>query len=84
MASIKSFRTVQQMQPLLISTISSREVSIRSPSIPSDQNSFSTIAIFLSGNSRRMLFRSVVFPDQRNPVRIVMGIECDICKILKG
>ncbi len=74
MASIKSFRTVQHMQPFESSMSSSVDFSIRSPSIPADQNSFSTTAIFFPFEFLRIWLRSVVFPLQRKPVSIVIGI----------
>ena len=70
----RSPRTVQQMQPLFISTICSL-VSVTSISLstPSWPNSFSMTAIFWPCCSDRMRLSSVVLPAPRNPVNTVTG-----------
>ena len=74
--STRSWRTVQQMQPFIISMTSS-SVSvlsfglIKASSIPTSPNSFSITAIFLPCCAVRMWFSSVVLPEPRKPVRIV-------------
>jgi hypothetical protein len=47
---------------------------INEPSIPTSPNSFSITANFMPWSSERIRFRSVVFPDPRNPVISVIGI----------
>src|SRR4051812_46528009 len=70
---IKSPRTVQQMQPLFISTICSSVRSRISPSTPLSPNSFSITAILWPWSSFRMRLSSVVLPAPRKPVRMVTG-----------
>src|SRR5262245_25797099 len=70
---IKSPRTVQQMQPLFISTICSSPVSMMSLSTPISPNSFSITAMRWPWSSLRIRLSSVVLPLPRNPVRIVTG-----------
>ena len=70
---IRSPRTVQQMQPLFISTICSSLFSMISLSTPTSPNSFSITAIFLPWSSLRMRLSSVVLPAPRKPVRMVTG-----------
>ena len=70
----RSCRTVQQMQPFIISMISSSACILvfflrRSSSIPTSPNSFSITANFLPCCCVRMWFKRVVFPDPKNPVR---------------
>ena len=74
----RSPRTVQQMQPLFISKISSWLSYFRplfwrtsSSSIPTSPNSFSMIASFLPWFSLRMRFSRVVLPEPRKPVMSV-------------
>mmetsp|Transcript_27539 Transcript_27539/g.68459 ORF Transcript_27539/g.68459 Transcript_27539/m.68459 type:complete len:202 (-) Transcript_27539:17-622(-) len=73
---MRSPRTVQQMQPLFISKMSS-VVLYRSftsaSSTPTSPNSFSITAIFLPWFAVRMWLRRVVLPAPRKPVRIVTG-----------
>ena len=74
----KSWRTVQQMQPFIISMISS-SACIRvfffskSSSMPTSPNSFSITANFLPCCCVRMWFSNVVLPEPRNPVSTVTG-----------
>mmetsp|Transcript_19886 Transcript_19886/g.59330 ORF Transcript_19886/g.59330 Transcript_19886/m.59330 type:complete len:298 (-) Transcript_19886:1315-2208(-) len=76
--STRSWRTVQQMQPFIISMTSS-SVSVlsfgfmRASSIPTSPNSFSITAIFLPCWAVKMWFSSVVLPEPRKPVKIVTG-----------
>src|SRR5262249_16750656 len=70
---IRSPRTVQQMQPLFISTICSSPVSMISLSTPISPNSFSITAMRWPWSSFRIRLSSVVLPLPRNPVRIVTG-----------
>ena len=69
----RSWRTVQQMQPFIISMISS-SACIRvfffskSSSIPTSPNSFSITANFLPCCCVRMWFSNVVLPEPRKPV----------------
>src|SRR5262245_26556168 len=70
---IRSPRTVQQMQPLFISTICSCVRSRISPSTPLSPNSFSITAMRWPWSSLRMRLSRVVFPAPRNPVRMVTG-----------
>src|SRR5262245_15972957 len=70
---IKSPRTVQQMQPLFISTICSSPVSMMSLSTPISPNSFSITAMRWPWSSLRIRLSSVVLPLPRNPVRMVTG-----------
>mmetsp|Transcript_5328 Transcript_5328/g.23602 ORF Transcript_5328/g.23602 Transcript_5328/m.23602 type:complete len:231 (+) Transcript_5328:199-891(+) len=63
----RSWRTVQQMQPFIISTISSSIcvfvfLAMSASSMPTSPNSFSMIAIFLPWLLVRMWFNRVVFP----------------------
>mmetsp|Transcript_636 Transcript_636/g.2104 ORF Transcript_636/g.2104 Transcript_636/m.2104 type:complete len:325 (+) Transcript_636:625-1599(+) len=74
----RSWRTVQQMQPFIISMISSSLCIFvffwrRESSIPTSPNSFSMTAIFLPCVAVRMWFSRVVLPDPRNPVSTVTG-----------
>mmetsp|Transcript_78383 Transcript_78383/g.175683 ORF Transcript_78383/g.175683 Transcript_78383/m.175683 type:complete len:288 (-) Transcript_78383:2-865(-) len=75
--AIRSPRTVQQMQPLFISTMFSS--SAMDPpftslsSIPTSPNSFSMTAMRLPWFASRMWFRSVVLPLPRKPVRTETG-----------
>src|SRR6185295_16812069 len=70
---MRSPRTVQQMQPLFISTICSSPVSMISLSTPISPNSFSITAMRWPWSSFRIRLSSVVLPLPRNPVRIVTG-----------
>src|SRR3954471_18270856 len=70
---MRSPRTVQQMQPLFISTICSSVRSRISPSTPLSPNSFSITAILWPWSSFRMRLSSVVLPAPRKPVRMVTG-----------
>src|SRR5687767_6103893 len=70
---IRSPRTVQQMQPLFISTICSSDFSMISLSTPLSPNSFSITAMRWPWSSLRMRLSSVVLPLPRKPVRIVTG-----------
>mmetsp|Transcript_3402 Transcript_3402/g.8321 ORF Transcript_3402/g.8321 Transcript_3402/m.8321 type:complete len:218 (+) Transcript_3402:503-1156(+) len=76
--STRSWRTVQQMQPFIISMTSS-SVSvfsfgfINASSMPTSPNSFSITAIFLPCCAVRMWFNNVVLPEPRKPVKIVTG-----------
>mmetsp|Transcript_30604 Transcript_30604/g.94635 ORF Transcript_30604/g.94635 Transcript_30604/m.94635 type:complete len:293 (+) Transcript_30604:742-1620(+) len=73
----RSWRTVQQMQPFIISMSSSP--SMRSfmffissaSSMPTSPNSFSMTAMRLPCSAVRIWLRSVVFPEPRNPVKMV-------------
>jgi hypothetical protein len=74
----KSWRTVQQMQPFIISMISSSAcIRVfflrRSSSMPTSPNSFSITASFLPCCCVRMWLSNVVFPDPKNPVSTVTG-----------
>mmetsp|Transcript_86844 Transcript_86844/g.137034 ORF Transcript_86844/g.137034 Transcript_86844/m.137034 type:complete len:223 (+) Transcript_86844:663-1331(+) len=75
--AIKSPRTVQQMQPLFISTIFSSSAIdppfTRESSMPTSPNSFSMTAILLPWLTWRMWFNSVVFPLPKNPVSTETG-----------
>src|SRR5579871_4944436 len=70
---MRSPRTVQQMQPLFISKISSSVSTTRSLSMPTSPNSFSITAMRLPCRSVRMRFKRVVLPAPRYPVRMVTG-----------
>src|SRR5688500_90017 len=76
---IKSPRTVQQMQPLFISTICSSDFSMISLSTPLSPNSFSITAMRWPWSSLRMRLSSVVLPLPRKPVRIVTGTMLVSC-----
>jgi hypothetical protein len=65
MMRMRSPRTVQQMQPLFISKISSSAPTMRSLSMPTSPNSFTITANRLPCVSERMRFSSVVFPEPR-------------------
>mmetsp|Transcript_34026 Transcript_34026/g.59198 ORF Transcript_34026/g.59198 Transcript_34026/m.59198 type:complete len:228 (-) Transcript_34026:53-736(-) len=74
---MRSPRTVQQMQPLFISTMFSSS-AIDPPftklsSMPTSPNSFSIIAMRLPWCAERMWFSNVVFPLPRNPVSTETG-----------
>mmetsp|Transcript_99058 Transcript_99058/g.174757 ORF Transcript_99058/g.174757 Transcript_99058/m.174757 type:complete len:238 (-) Transcript_99058:398-1111(-) len=75
--AIRSPRTVQQMQPLFISTMfSSVRVgpsSMSASSMPTSPNSFSMTASRLPWFSFSIRFKSVVFPEPKNPVSTVTG-----------
>mmetsp|Transcript_41234 Transcript_41234/g.131023 ORF Transcript_41234/g.131023 Transcript_41234/m.131023 type:complete len:217 (+) Transcript_41234:503-1153(+) len=75
--AMRSPRTVQQMQPLFISTMFSSVVrgpaSRSSSSMPTSPNSFSMTAMRLPWFSFRMRFSNVVFPLPRKPVMTVTG-----------
>mmetsp|Transcript_14003 Transcript_14003/g.41731 ORF Transcript_14003/g.41731 Transcript_14003/m.41731 type:complete len:259 (-) Transcript_14003:56-832(-) len=76
--STRSWRTVQQMHPFIISMTSSSVCVCRlgfrsASSMPTSPNSFSITAIFLPCFALRMWFSSVVLPLPRKPVRIVTG-----------
>mmetsp|Transcript_11717 Transcript_11717/g.35631 ORF Transcript_11717/g.35631 Transcript_11717/m.35631 type:complete len:337 (+) Transcript_11717:489-1499(+) len=84
----RSWRTVQQMHPFIISMISSSDWSLvfffnRASSMPTSPNSFSMIASFLPCCSVRMWFRRVVLPEPKNPVRMVTGTRgSESCSVL--
>ena len=65
MIRMRSLRTVQQMQPLFNSKISSSESTMRSLSMPTSPNSFTITANRLPWVSERMRLSSVVFPEPR-------------------
>mmetsp|Transcript_30087 Transcript_30087/g.59747 ORF Transcript_30087/g.59747 Transcript_30087/m.59747 type:complete len:246 (-) Transcript_30087:168-905(-) len=74
----RSCRTVQQMQPFIISMISSsacmRVFFLRSSSsMPTSPNSFSITASFFPCSAVRMWLSKVVFPLPRKPVKTVTG-----------
>mmetsp|Transcript_7256 Transcript_7256/g.11842 ORF Transcript_7256/g.11842 Transcript_7256/m.11842 type:complete len:234 (+) Transcript_7256:533-1234(+) len=75
--AIRSPRTVQQIQPLFISTrFSSLRIgadSIRASSMPTSPNSFSITAIRFPWFSFKIRFSNVVFPEPRKPVKTVTG-----------
>mmetsp|Transcript_150097 Transcript_150097/g.418194 ORF Transcript_150097/g.418194 Transcript_150097/m.418194 type:complete len:238 (-) Transcript_150097:348-1061(-) len=75
--AIRSPRTVQQMQPLFISTMFSSvvrgPVSRSSSSMPTSPNSFSMTAMRFPWFSFRIRFSKVVLPLPRNPVMTVTG-----------
>mmetsp|Transcript_67804 Transcript_67804/g.189270 ORF Transcript_67804/g.189270 Transcript_67804/m.189270 type:complete len:239 (+) Transcript_67804:799-1515(+) len=76
--AIKSCRTVQQMQPFIISMISSSVCTLAfflmsSSSMPTSPNSFSMTAIFFPCVAVRIWLRSVVLPLPRKPVITVTG-----------
>mmetsp|Transcript_17045 Transcript_17045/g.37532 ORF Transcript_17045/g.37532 Transcript_17045/m.37532 type:complete len:287 (-) Transcript_17045:1-861(-) len=75
--AIRSPRTVQQMQPLFISTMFSSSAMdppfTRESSIPTSPNSFSMTAIRLPWFFSRMWFSKVVLPLPRKPVRMETG-----------
>jgi len=73
---VRSPRTVQQIQPLFISKISSSAPITKSLSTPISPNSFPITAIRRPCCSVRMRFRSVVLLEPRNPVRTVTGTFC--------
>mmetsp|Transcript_66148 Transcript_66148/g.187863 ORF Transcript_66148/g.187863 Transcript_66148/m.187863 type:complete len:240 (-) Transcript_66148:1398-2117(-) len=72
---IRSPRTVQQMHPLLISTMSSSWAMLSpltsASSMPTSPNSFSMTAMRLPWFSRRMWFSRVVLPLPRKPVMML-------------
>src|SRR5687767_12359383 len=70
---MRSPRTVQQMQPLLVSNSSSSAPITSWWSTPTSPNSFSMTAMRLPCFSLRMRFRSVVLPEPRKPVSTVTG-----------
>src|SRR4029079_8826789 len=70
---IRSPRTVQQTQPLLVWNSSSSAPITSSESTPTSPNSFSMTAMRLPCFSDRMRFKSVVFPEPRKPVSTVTG-----------
>src|SRR6185503_12917379 len=76
---IKSPRTVQQTQPLFISTICSSDFSMIALSTPTSPNSFSITAMRWPWSSLRIRFSSVVLPAPRKPVRIVTGTMLSCC-----
>mmetsp|Transcript_30333 Transcript_30333/g.66387 ORF Transcript_30333/g.66387 Transcript_30333/m.66387 type:complete len:235 (+) Transcript_30333:436-1140(+) len=75
--AMRSPRTVQQMQPLFISTrfssVSSAVISSKPSSMPTSPNSFSMTAMRLPWFSLRMRFNSVVLPLPKKPVITVTG-----------
>mmetsp|Transcript_109266 Transcript_109266/g.309119 ORF Transcript_109266/g.309119 Transcript_109266/m.309119 type:complete len:367 (-) Transcript_109266:8-1108(-) len=75
--TMRSPRTVQQMQPLFISMMFSSVTLLfvlsSASSIPISPNSFSMTAIRLPWFSSRMWFSSVVLPAPRKPVMMVVG-----------
>mmetsp|Transcript_8396 Transcript_8396/g.19675 ORF Transcript_8396/g.19675 Transcript_8396/m.19675 type:complete len:362 (-) Transcript_8396:3-1088(-) len=79
--AMRSPRTVQQMQPLFISTTFSSVVkdpaSMSSSSIPTSPNSFSMTPMRLPWCSLRMRFSRVVLPLPRKPVMTVTGTLSD-------
>ena len=75
---IRSPRTVQQMQPLFISKISSSASSTSASSIPTSPNSFSMTAMRCPCSSVRMRLSSVVLPEPRNPVSTVTGTRSSV------
>src|SRR5262249_32910332 len=84
---IRSPRTVQQTQPLFISTICSpvsfRRISLSTPASP---NSFSITAMRCPCCSLRMRLTRVVFPLPRTPVSMVTGtmFSCTATSISPG
>mmetsp|Transcript_83195 Transcript_83195/g.233085 ORF Transcript_83195/g.233085 Transcript_83195/m.233085 type:complete len:313 (+) Transcript_83195:457-1395(+) len=76
--AMRSPRTVQQMQPLFISTMFSSVVmgpaSMRASSMPTSPNSFSMTAMRLPWFSFRIRFSRVVLPLPKKPVITVTGI----------
>jgi hypothetical protein len=81
---IRSPRTVQQMQPLLVSNSSSSAPMTSSLSTPTSPNSFSMTAMRLPCFSDRMRFSSVVFPEPRKPVSTVTGTREGVTDIGRG
>ena len=75
-AVMRSPRTLQQMQPLLISITVSAVGSVSCPSMPASPNSLTITAMRPAPGVARMWLSSVVFPAPRNPVRTVVGIVC--------
>mmetsp|Transcript_66250 Transcript_66250/g.132929 ORF Transcript_66250/g.132929 Transcript_66250/m.132929 type:complete len:234 (+) Transcript_66250:540-1241(+) len=79
--AMRSPLTVQQMQPLFISTMFSAVVmgpaSSNSSSIPTSPNSFSITAMRLPWCSLRIRFSRVVLPLPRKPVITVTGTLSD-------
>mmetsp|Transcript_37632 Transcript_37632/g.119669 ORF Transcript_37632/g.119669 Transcript_37632/m.119669 type:complete len:295 (-) Transcript_37632:7-891(-) len=75
--AMRSPRTVQQMQPLFISTILSSSAKAppltRASSMPTSPNSFSMTAIRLPWFFSRIWFSNVVFPLPRKPVSTETG-----------
>mmetsp|Transcript_22019 Transcript_22019/g.49678 ORF Transcript_22019/g.49678 Transcript_22019/m.49678 type:complete len:381 (+) Transcript_22019:595-1737(+) len=76
--TMRSCRTVQQMQPFIISMISSSACILvfferRASSMPISPNSFSMTAIFFPCVAVRIWFSNVVFPLPRKPVSTVTG-----------
>src|SRR5690242_9324645 len=83
----RSPRTVQQMQPLLVSNSSSSAPITSSLSTPTSPNSFSMTAMRLPWFSDRIRLRSVVLPEPRKPVSTVTGTRegvTDMGGILAG
>ena len=72
---MRSPRTVQQMQPLFISKISSSALMTSSWSIPISPNSFSITAMRWPCCSVSRRFMRVVLPAPRKPVRTVTGVR---------
>src|SRR5688572_25181462 len=81
---IRSPRTVQQMQPLLVSNSSSSAPITSSLSTPTSPNSFSMTAMRLPCFSDRMRFSSVVFPEPRKPVSTVTGTREGVTDMGRG
>ncbi len=79
----RSPRTVQQMQPLFISTICSPvSCTSNSLSMPASPNSFSMTAMLRPCCSFSMRFSSVVLPLPKKPVSMVTGtISCGFMRI---
>jgi hypothetical protein len=75
---MRSPRTLQQMQPLFISKISSSASRTRASSMPISPNSFSMTAIRIPWCSVRIRLRRVVLPEPRKPVRTVTGTRSSI------
>ena len=78
---IRSTRTVQQMQPLFISKMSSSAWNLlftRASSTPTSPNSFSMTAIFFPWVALRMWLSSVVLPLPRKPVSTVTGTSSSV------
>mmetsp|Transcript_4334 Transcript_4334/g.9889 ORF Transcript_4334/g.9889 Transcript_4334/m.9889 type:complete len:218 (+) Transcript_4334:512-1165(+) len=83
--AMRSPLTVQQMQPLFISTMFSSVVngpaSRSSSSMPTSPNSFSITAMRLPWFSLRILFSKVVLPLPRKPVITVTGTLSDFFSV---
>mmetsp|Transcript_5893 Transcript_5893/g.14634 ORF Transcript_5893/g.14634 Transcript_5893/m.14634 type:complete len:359 (+) Transcript_5893:121-1197(+) len=76
--TMRSCLTVQQMQPFIISMISSSACNLvflcsSASSMPTSPNSFSITASFLPWLAVKMWLSKVVFPEPRKPVRMVTG-----------